>query len=173
LVNLGECVDRTTKSPVLPLKDIYVKQIGLLVELKLRLGRGLARGTLDQNGNTSRSFTDAVRELELGLALMRSAAFQRKPIEAQLLFSLGICYLYVLRNLITDMKRAVDDGDDNDDDDGDNGGAAVMYDDDAIIIIYEDDNRDGMAPVLAAASDGGSGRIMTMMMMVELLLLWQ
>lgn len=89
MVNLGEYVDRTNKAPVLPLKDIYLQQIVVLAELKLRLGRAFARGSLDQNGNRSQNLTDSVKELELGLSLMRNAAFQSPPIEAQLLLSLG------------------------------------------------------------------------------------
>lgn len=77
------------KSPVLPLQDIYLQQINWLVEIKLRLGRGLSRDTVDQNSNISPRWSDAVRELELSLELLRMSTYHRKPIGAHILFSIG------------------------------------------------------------------------------------
>ena len=89
LINLGESIDRRLKSPVLPLQDIYLQQINWLAEIKLRLGRGLSRGTVDQDSNKSHRWSDAVRELELGLELAHVSAYRRKPLGAHILFSIG------------------------------------------------------------------------------------
>lgn len=79
-------------SPVSPLHNIYFQQLQLLIDLKLRLGRALTEQiTLSERERKAipTEWQAAVRELELGLELARTAACQRKPVQAQLLFSLG------------------------------------------------------------------------------------
>jgi len=79
-------------SPVSPLHNIYFQQLQPLIDLKLRLGRALTKQiTLSERDSNviPTEWQAAVKELELGLELARTAACQRKPVEAQLLFSLG------------------------------------------------------------------------------------
>jgi len=79
-------------SPVSPLHNIYFQQLQPLIDLKLRLGRALTKQITLSERDTNVIPTEwqaAVRELELGLELARTAASQRKPVEAQLLVSLG------------------------------------------------------------------------------------
>ena len=83
-------------SPVRPLHNIYLQQLLPLIDLKLRIGRSLTTQTAlsaQERGSSviSAEWQTAVRELELGLELARTAAFQRKPVEAQLLLTLGEC----------------------------------------------------------------------------------
>ena len=85
-------------SPVRPLHNIYFRQFLPLIDLKLRIGRTLTKQThLSEHDRDSNvipaEWQTAVRELELGLELARTAACQRKPIEAQLLLTLGKCTL--------------------------------------------------------------------------------
>lgn len=85
-------------SPVRPLHNIYFRQLLPLIDLKLRIGRTLTKQThLSEHDRDSdvipAEWQSAVRELELGLELARTAACQRKPIEAQLLLTLGKCAL--------------------------------------------------------------------------------
>ena len=83
-------------SPVRPLHNIYFQQLLPLIDLKLRIGRALTTQTAlsAQERDSSviqAEWQAAVRELELGLELARTAACQRKPVEAQLLLTLGEC----------------------------------------------------------------------------------
>ena len=82
---LGERISLSEMAPPQPVQNIYLPQLVHLVEIKLRLGRTLAR----EINQTAPSWTKALRELERGLELTRTAACQRRPLEAQLLFSLG------------------------------------------------------------------------------------
>lgn len=75
-------------SPVIPLHNIYFTQILPLIGTKLRLGRAMAKQTSPTDVIPT-EWQTAIRELELGLELARSAACQRKPVEAQLLLTLG------------------------------------------------------------------------------------
>ena len=79
----------TESSPVVPLHNIYFTQHLLLIDIKLRLGRALAK-QLPPTDVTATELQAAVRELALGLELARAAACRRKPIKAQLLFTLGM-----------------------------------------------------------------------------------
>ena len=79
----------TESSPVVPLHNIYFTQHLLLIDIKLRLGGALAK-QLPPTDVTATELQAAVRELALGLELARTAACRRKPIEAQLLFTLGM-----------------------------------------------------------------------------------
>ena len=76
-------------SPVMPLHNIYFTQHLLLIDIKLRIGRALAK-QLPPTDVTVTELQAAVSELSLGLELARAAACRRKPIEAQLLFTLGM-----------------------------------------------------------------------------------
>lgn len=79
-------------SPVSPLHNIYFQQLQPLIDLKLRLGRALTKQiTLSERGSNviPAEWQAPVRELELGLELARTTACQRRPVEAQLLFTLG------------------------------------------------------------------------------------
>ena len=83
-------------SPVRPLHNIYFQQLLPLIDLKLRIGRALTTQTAlsaQERGSSviSAEWQTAVRELDLGLELARTAACQRKPVEAQLLLTLGEC----------------------------------------------------------------------------------
>ena len=88
LTQLGSDVNLVESSPVIPLHNIYFRQLLPLIDIKLRLGRALARQTAPTD-NVPTKWQTAVRELELGLELARTAACLRKPVEAQLLFALG------------------------------------------------------------------------------------
>ena len=79
-------------SPVSPLHNIYFQQLQPLIDLKLRVGRALTKQVLLPERDLSVipvEWQTAVKELELGLDLARTAAYQRKPVEAQLLLTLG------------------------------------------------------------------------------------
>ena len=79
-------------SPVNPLHNIYFQQLQPLIDLKLRVGRASTKlVTLSERDSNviPTEWQTAVRELELGLELARTAACQRKPVEAQLLLTLG------------------------------------------------------------------------------------
>ncbi|XP_032221437.2 cilia- and flagella-associated protein 54 isoform X1 [Nematostella vectensis] len=89
LLEVGESIDLVTSSPVLPLKNLYLSQLPHIVDIKLRLGRALARNAVDLNANVAPAWGESVRELELGLGLARGIAYQRQSVEAQLLFSIG------------------------------------------------------------------------------------
>ena len=72
----------------MPVNNIYFTQLLPLIDIKLRIGRVLAKQTPPSDVIPA-EWKAAVRELELGLELARIAACQRKPVEAQLLFTLG------------------------------------------------------------------------------------
>lgn len=79
-------------SPVSPLHNIYFQQLQPLIDLKLHVGRALTKQVTLTERDTNvipAEWQTAVRELELGLELARTAACQRKPVEAQLLLTLG------------------------------------------------------------------------------------
>ncbi|XP_027049490.1 cilia- and flagella-associated protein 54-like [Pocillopora damicornis] len=94
LTQSGSDVNLVETSPVRPLHNIYFRQLLPLIDLKLRIGRTLTKQThLSEHDRDSNvipaEWQTAVRELELGLELARTAACQRKSIEAQLLLTLG------------------------------------------------------------------------------------
>ena len=79
-------------SPVSPLHNIYFQQLQPLIDVKLRVGRALTKQVTLAERDLSvipAEWQTAVKELELGLDLARTAAYQRKPVEAQLLLTLG------------------------------------------------------------------------------------
>ena len=73
----------------MPLGNLYVTQLLPLIDLKLRLGRALFK-RVPPSAVIPTDWQAAVKELELGLQLARTVACQRKPIEAQMLFTLGM-----------------------------------------------------------------------------------
>lgn len=73
----------------MPLGNLYVTQLLPLIDLKLRLGRALFK-QVPPSVVIPTDWQAAVKELELGLQLARTVACQRKPIEAQMLFTLGM-----------------------------------------------------------------------------------
>ena len=82
---VGERINMSQLTPVQPLTNIYLAQLEPLTEIKLRLGRTLAR---KPHPGTPR-WPEALRALEQGLELAKVASVSRKPLEAHLLFSLG------------------------------------------------------------------------------------
>ncbi|XP_074609756.1 cilia- and flagella-associated protein 54-like isoform X1 [Acropora palmata] len=88
LSHLGSGVNHAESCPVLPLGNLYVTQLLPLIDLKLRLGRALFK-QVPPSAVIPTDWQAAVKELELGLQLARTVACQRKPIEAQMLFTLG------------------------------------------------------------------------------------
>ncbi|PFX16137.1 Uncharacterized protein C12orf55-like [Stylophora pistillata] len=74
--------------------NYLLDQLLPLIDLKLRIGRTLIKQTHRSEHNRDSNVIPAdwqiaFRELELGLELARTAACQRKPVEAQLLLTLG------------------------------------------------------------------------------------
>ena len=88
-------------SPVMPVNNIYFTQLLPLIDIKLRIGQVLAKQTPPTDVIPA-EWKAAVRELELGLELARTAACQRKPVEAQLLFTLG--EMLLLRSKLTSVS---------------------------------------------------------------------
>lgn len=83
--------------PVMPLHNIYFTQLLPLVDIKLRLGRAQLATQTSPSDVAPTDWQTAVKELELGLQLARSAACQRKPVEALLLSTLGRVFFQHLK----------------------------------------------------------------------------
>ncbi|XP_068714673.1 cilia- and flagella-associated protein 54-like isoform X3 [Montipora foliosa] len=88
LTQLGSDVNLVESSPVLPLRNIYFPQLLPLIDIKLRLGRAFYK-QIPPSDVIPTEWQAAVKELEMGLQLTRTSACQRKPVEAQMLFTLG------------------------------------------------------------------------------------
>ena len=84
----------------MPLHNIYFTQLLPLVDIKLRLGRAQLAIQTSPSDVTPTDWQTAVKELELGLQLARSAACQRKPVEALLLFTLGRVFFQHLKTTL-------------------------------------------------------------------------
>lgn len=89
LAELGSDVNLVEFCPVMPLHNIYFTQLLPLVDIKLRRGRAQLATQTSPSDIAPTDWQTAVKELELGLQLARSAACQRKPVEALLLSTLG------------------------------------------------------------------------------------
>ena len=92
MTTLGININLSDMSVVGPLHNIYLQQLLSVIDIKLRLGYALTnRVSPCQHGNDSTlsEWQASVKELEQGLLLARTAACQRKPVEARLLFTLG------------------------------------------------------------------------------------
>ena len=84
---LGEKIDVMQMAPVQPSQNIYLHHLQYLAQIKLRLG--LVNSHAATEDRAEPQWRDAVKELELGLELTRTAACQQQALEAQLLINIG------------------------------------------------------------------------------------
>ena len=84
---LGEKVNVLQMAPLQPLQNIYLPQVSIAAQIKLRLGiLSVYENTEYEQGLKWR---EAMNDMELGLKLARAAACQQRALEAQLLFNIG------------------------------------------------------------------------------------
>ena len=87
---LGEKINVLQMAPVQPLQNIYLPQVMVLAQIKLRLAILNTHGKVEHERQLK--WREAMKDLELGLQLTRTAASKQTFLEAQLLFNIGMLY---------------------------------------------------------------------------------